>query len=55
MPETGHFASLWSKLASQLGIKTQIIESDWLRDADPELIANALNKDDIKTTSISAF
>ena len=37
MVETGHFASLWSKLAGRLGIKTQIIESDWRGDADPEL------------------
>jgi len=45
MVETGHFAGLWSQLASRLGIKTEIIESDWRRGADPELIADALKKD----------
>ena len=45
MVETGHFASLWFKLASRLGINAELIESDWRGGADPERIADALKKD----------
>jgi alanine-glyoxylate transaminase / serine-glyoxylate transaminase / serine-pyruvate transaminase len=34
MFETGHFASLWKKLAERLGIVTDIIEGDWRRGVD---------------------
>ena len=31
MVETGHFASLWNKMALRLGIKTEFLETDWQR------------------------
>ena len=33
MVETGHFASLWCKLANRLGILTELIPTDWRRGA----------------------
>jgi len=38
MVETGHFASLWQTLAEKLGLQPQLIETDWRRGADPDLI-----------------
>ncbi|KKL62963.1 hypothetical protein LCGC14_2179880, partial [marine sediment metagenome] len=29
MFETGHFATLWKKLAEKLGLKAEFIEGDW--------------------------
>ncbi len=45
MVETGHFAFLWQKLADKLGLKPQIIETDWRRGADAALIEEALKAD----------
>jgi len=45
MVETGHFASLWQKLALKLGLKPEIIETDWRRGADPDVIEKALRAD----------
>lgn len=45
MVETGHFASLWQKLALKLGLKPQVIETDWRRGADPDVIEKALRAD----------
>ncbi len=45
MFETGHFAWLWHKLSSRLGLDAQVIESDWRRGADPDAIAQALRAD----------
>ena len=38
MVETGHFASLWQALALKLGLQPTLIETDWRRGADPELV-----------------
>jgi len=45
MVETGHFASLWQKLALKLGLQPEVLETDWRRGADPELIEQALRAD----------
>lgn len=45
MVETGHFASLWQQLANKLGLKPELIETDWRRGADPDLIEAALKAD----------
>ena len=31
MVETGHFASLWHKMATRLGIETEFLTTDWRR------------------------
>jgi alanine-glyoxylate transaminase/serine-glyoxylate transaminase/serine-pyruvate transaminase len=45
MYETGHFAALWSKMATKLGIKAEVIEGDWRSGADPEAIEARLRED----------
>lgn len=45
MVETGHFASLWSKMARNLGLHTEIITTDWRRGADPQQIEDHLRAD----------
>ena len=45
MVETGHFASLWNKMAQKLGIKTEFLKTDWQRGAMPEKIYERLKKD----------
>ena len=45
MVETGHFASLWTRLAARLGIDTQTIDTDWRRGADPNVVEDALRRD----------
>ncbi len=45
MFETGHFATLWKKLAERLGITPEFIEGDWRSGADPERIETRLRED----------
>ncbi|MEL7153707.1 MAG: aminotransferase class V-fold PLP-dependent enzyme [Pseudomonadota bacterium] len=45
MFETGHFASLWHKLASRVGLDAHVIESDWRAGANAEAIHDALKAD----------
>jgi alanine-glyoxylate transaminase/serine-glyoxylate transaminase/serine-pyruvate transaminase len=45
MYETGHFSTLWNKLAGRLGIRTEFIESNWRAGADPEAIEERLRAD----------
>src|SRR5688500_10031961 len=45
MYETGHFASLWQKMAAQLGLEVVLIASHWRRAADPEAIEKKLRAD----------
>ncbi|GMG81733.1 aminotransferase class V-fold PLP-dependent enzyme [Paralimibaculum aggregatum] len=45
MYETGHFASLWAKLARRIGLEPEVIEGDWRSGADPEAIARRLGVD----------
>jgi len=45
MYETGHFATLWQKMAAKLGLEVEFIASDWRRGADPEAIEKKLRAD----------
>ena len=45
MCETGWFAHLWQELAQKLGLKPELIETDWRRGADPAAIGAVLAGD----------
>src|SRR5712692_8098265 len=45
MYETGHFATLWQKMATKLGLEVDFIAGDWRRGADPEEIERRLRAD----------
>ena len=45
MCETGHFATLWQKLATRLGLDAEFIPGDWRHGADPEAIDKRLRAD----------
>jgi len=45
MFETGQFAALWSKMAGRLGLKVEIVPTDWRRGVDPALVEAKLKED----------
>ena len=45
MYETGHFATLWQRMAGRLGLDVDLIASDWRRGADPAAIEERLTQD----------
>jgi alanine-glyoxylate transaminase/serine-glyoxylate transaminase/serine-pyruvate transaminase len=45
MYETGHFATLWQKLAQRLGLQPEFIAGDWRRGADAAAIEARLTED----------
>jgi alanine-glyoxylate transaminase/serine-glyoxylate transaminase/serine-pyruvate transaminase len=45
MCETGHFASLWKRLAERLQLDVMFIPGDWRHGADPQRLADELRKD----------
>ena len=45
MYETGHFATLWRRMAGKLGLDVELIAGDWRRGADPAAIEAALSAD----------
>src|SRR5215208_7049506 len=45
MYETGHFATLWQKMAAKLGLEVEFMPSDWRRGADAEAIEKKLRAD----------
>ncbi|RFC62308.1 aminotransferase class V-fold PLP-dependent enzyme [Fulvimarina endophytica] len=45
MYETGHFATLWKKLAEKLGLKPEFIAGDWRHGADAAAIGERLASD----------
>ena len=45
MSETGHFATLWSKMATKLGLRVEIIPGDWRHGADHPEIEKRLKAD----------
>lgn len=45
MFETGHFATLWCKMAAQLGLKPEFVPGDWRRGVDPSLVEEKLAED----------
>ena len=45
MAETGHFATLWKKMAVSLGLQVEFMAGDWRRAADPQAIEARLRED----------
>src|SRR5574339_542363 len=45
MYETGHFATLWQKMAKRLGLVPEFITGDWRSGADPDAIEKRLRED----------
>ena len=45
MVETGQFASLWKKMAERIGLKPEVITTDWRHGLDPKAIEAALKED----------
>jgi alanine-glyoxylate transaminase/serine-glyoxylate transaminase/serine-pyruvate transaminase len=45
MVETGHFASLWHKMATKLGLVPHLIETDWRSGVDASVIEAKLDAD----------
>jgi alanine-glyoxylate transaminase / serine-glyoxylate transaminase / serine-pyruvate transaminase len=45
MVETGHFASLWQKMAAKLGLRVELIGTDWRHGADPGAVEARLKED----------
>jgi len=45
MAETGHFASLWQKLAQRLGLQVEFLPGDWRHGASPQAIGEKLAQD----------
>jgi alanine-glyoxylate transaminase/serine-glyoxylate transaminase/serine-pyruvate transaminase len=45
MFETGHFAALWQRMASELGLNAEFVPGDWRHGADPDVIESMLRAD----------
>ncbi len=45
MFETGHFAALWQKMATRLGLQTEFVPTDWRRGADAAVLEARLRDD----------
>ena len=45
MFETGHFSTLWKKIADKLGLNAEFIRGDWRGGADPDQIETYLSED----------
>src|ERR1700694_457165 len=45
MAETGHFATLWQKMAAKLGLEVEFLPTDWRHGADPEAVEKRLRAD----------
>jgi alanine-glyoxylate transaminase/serine-glyoxylate transaminase/serine-pyruvate transaminase len=53
--ETGQFASLWSKMAGNLGLQVETLQTDWRHGVDPEAVGERLVQDrngDIKAVMV---
>ncbi len=45
MFETGHFATLWKKMAERLGLVVDFVPGDWRRGVDPAVVEAKLTED----------
>src|SRR6195256_6874767 len=45
MFETGHFATLWQKMATRLGVSVDLVPTDWRRGVDPAAVEAKLKED----------
>src|SRR6202521_4210935 len=43
--ETGHFSSLWQKMATKLGLAVELVPTDWRRGVDPTAVEAKLKED----------
>ncbi len=43
--ETGHFATLWQRMARDLGLEVEFVPGDWRHGADPQVVAERLTAD----------
>ena len=43
--ETGHFATLWRKMATGLGLRVDFVPGDWRHGVDPDTLADHLTPD----------
>jgi alanine-glyoxylate transaminase / serine-glyoxylate transaminase / serine-pyruvate transaminase len=43
--DTGHFATLWSKMATNLGLRVDFVPSDWRNGVNPAAVAAKLSAD----------
>jgi alanine-glyoxylate transaminase/serine-glyoxylate transaminase/serine-pyruvate transaminase len=48
MFETGHFAALWNKMATKLGLVTEFVPTDWRRGADAAVLEAKLREDEAR-------
>jgi alanine-glyoxylate transaminase / serine-glyoxylate transaminase / serine-pyruvate transaminase len=48
MVETGHFATLWQKMAGRLGLDVEFLPGDWRHGVDPEAVEKRLRADAAK-------
>jgi alanine-glyoxylate transaminase/serine-glyoxylate transaminase/serine-pyruvate transaminase len=53
--ETGQFGSLWRKLADRLGLKTEVIATDWRTGVDPAAVEAKLKEDKAKEIKAVCF
>lgn len=49
MVETGHFATLWKKLAERLGLKPEFLDGDWRHGVDAAQVEQRLREDTGRT------
>lgn len=45
MVETGHFATLWNKMATKLGLETEFLTTNWRQGVDAQAIEDRLRDD----------
>jgi alanine-glyoxylate transaminase/serine-glyoxylate transaminase/serine-pyruvate transaminase len=45
MVETGHFATLWQKMAARLGLEVEFVAGDWRHGVDPDALEKRLRAD----------
>jgi len=45
MFETGHFATLWKKMAERLRLSVELVPGDWRRGVDPGVVETKLRED----------
>lgn len=45
MFETGHFATLWKRMAERLGLTVDFVPGDWRRGVDPAVVESRLRED----------
>jgi len=53
--ETGQFGALWKKLAERIGLKTEVITTDWRTGVDPAAVEAKLKEDKAKEIKAVCF